>query len=101
MNNRIRQAIKDGRLIDFDDYFAKLPKSEQEQIKVRSKFIMASVEIRKLRKKEKLTQIQLAKKINVKREYISRIESGEQNVTLETLIKIATAVGKEFKFKFE
>jgi DNA-binding XRE family transcriptional regulator len=101
MNNKIKQAIKDGRLIDFDDYFTKLPKKEQEEIKVRSKFIVASMEIRRLRKSENLTQVQLAKKINVKREYISRIESGEQNVTLETLIKIANAVGKEFKFKFE
>lgn len=101
MDNKIRQAIKDGRLIDFDDYFAKLPKEEQEEIKLRAKFILARIEIRKLRKKEKLTQAQLAKKMNVKREFLSRIESGEQNVTLETLIKIASAVGKEFKFKFE
>ena len=99
--NKIKKAIKEGRLIDYDKLFASYPKKYQEAVKKRSKYIMASMEIIKLRREKKFTQSQLAKKINVKREYISRIESGEQNVTLETLIKIASAVGKEFKFKFE
>jgi len=99
--NKIKQAEKEGKLIPFEKIFNALPKSEREDIKQRAKLIMVRMEMRKLRKQKNLTQEGLAKKMNVKREYISRIESGEQNVTLETLIKIASAVGKEFKFKFE
>lgn len=98
---KIRQLEKEGKLINWDKLFASYPKKRQQEIKKEAKFIMARMEIIRVRREKKLTQAELAKKMNVKREYVSRIESGEQNVTLETLIKIAQAVGKEFKFKFE
>lgn len=99
--NRIKQLEKEGKLINWDKLFASYSKERQEEIKKEAKFIMARMEIIRVRQEKKLTQAELAKKMNVKREFLSRIESGEQNVTLETLIKIAQAVGKEFKFKFE
>jgi DNA-binding XRE family transcriptional regulator len=39
-----------------------------------------------------LTQKQLADKIGVKQQLISRIESGSENLTLETLTKILTSL---------
>jgi DNA-binding XRE family transcriptional regulator len=101
MNNKIRQAEKEGRLIDYNKLFASYPKEYQDKIKEESKFIKAKMEIVRVRREKKLTQSALAKKMNVKREFISRIESGNQNITLSTLLKIATATGKEFKFSFE
>ena len=98
---KIKEAEKKGRLLDWNKLFASYPKNEQDEINRKAKLIMVRMEVRKLRKQSKLTQAQLAKKVNMKREFISRIESGEQNVTLETLMRIAQAVGKEFKFKFE
>ena len=44
--------------------------------------------IREVRKREKLTQEQLAKKIGTKRSYISRIERNASNIRLSTLIRI-------------
>ena len=99
--NKIQKALKERRLIDYDELFASYPKKYQDKIIENAKFIMARMEIRKLRKSKKMTQIQLAEKMNVKREFISRIESGNQNITLATMFKIANAVGKEFKFSFE
>jgi DNA-binding XRE family transcriptional regulator len=101
MNNKIKQALKDGRLIDYDKRFEGFSKEKQQRIKDEAKFIMAKMEIIKVRRSSKLSQSALAKKMNVKREFISRIESGNQNITLATLLKIATATGKEFKFSFE
>ena len=101
MNNKIRQAEKEGRLIDYDKLFASYPKDYQDKIKEEAKFIKAKMEIVRVRREKKLSQSALAKKMNVKREFISRIESGNQNITLATLLKIATATGKEFKFGFE
>lgn len=101
MNDKIKQAEKEGRLIDYDKLFASYSKEKQQRIKEEAKFIMARMEIRKVRMSKKMTQTQLAKKMNVKREFISRIESGNQNITLVTLLRIATATDKEFKFSFE
>ncbi|MFA6397984.1 MAG: helix-turn-helix transcriptional regulator [Candidatus Paceibacterota bacterium] len=49
--------------------------------------------LRKLRLKNKLSQGDLAKMINVNRAYISNIENGRMNPTLSTLEKIAGALG--------
>ncbi len=44
-----------------------------------------------LRKKQKLTQENLAKRIGVHRSFISGIEKGERNITLATIVKLAKA----------
>lgn len=49
--------------------------------------------LRKLRLKNKLSQGDLAKMLNVNRAYISNIENGRMNPTLSTLEKIAGALG--------
>ena len=101
MNDKIKQAEKEGRLIDYNKLFASYPKEYQDRIKEEAKFIKAKIEIIKVRRSSKLSQSALAKKMNVKREFVSRIESGNQNITLATLFKIAKATDKEFKFSFE
>jgi len=40
------------------------------------------------RKKAKLTQTELADKIGTKKSYISKVENGKGNITVETLIRI-------------
>ena len=60
----------------------------------------AAIALKELRAKQKLSQQKLAAKMKVKKEYISRIEGGRQNVTLETLFRIADATKTEFKFGF-
>jgi UDP-N-acetylglucosamine 1-carboxyvinyltransferase len=101
MNYKIKRALKEGKLIDYDKLFASYLKEKQQKIEERAKFIMARMELRKLRREKKLSQEKLAQKMKVKREFISRIESGKQNITLETLLRIAQATGKEFKFSFK
>ena len=98
---KIERATKEGRLIDYDKLFASYPKKRQEEIKRRSRYLMAAMELRKLRRKMKMSQGKLARKVDIKREFISRLESGSQNITLETLYRIAEATGKEFKFSFK
>lgn len=101
MNYRkIKQAIREGRLIPWDKVFASYTKKEQEQILRKARFLRAAIELRKVRRKLGLSQADLAKKMDVKREFISRIESGRQNITLETLYKIADTTGRELKIAF-
>jgi len=97
----IEKALKEGRLVDYDKLFASYPKTKQEKIKKRARYLMVAMELRRLRKQLNLSQEKLAIKLKVKREYVARIESGKQNVTLETLYKIAEATGKNFEFTFK
>lgn len=100
-NKKIEKALKEGRLIDYDELFASYSKEKQERIRERARYLMVAMELRRIRKKLRLSQAELAKKMDVKREFISRIESGQQNITLETLYKIAEATGKKFEFGFK
>ena len=99
--SKIQKAIDEGRLIPYEKIFNSYSRKEQERIRRGAKKIMLSMELRRLRKEHKLSQEKLAKKMNVKREYIAKLESGKQNVTINTLHRIADATGTEFTFRFE
>ena len=57
-------------------------------------------QILQLRKKSKMSQVELAKKIGTKQSNIARMETGQQNFTTETLQKIASALGRELRVEF-
>lgn len=101
MNRRINQAVKRGNLVSYADLFSSYPKKRQQEILKRARYLKAALELRKLRKELKISQEELARKMKVKREFITRIESGEQNMTIETLNRIAEATGREFEFHFK
>ena len=98
--NKINKAVKRGDLIAYGDLFAGYSKKRQQEILKRARYLKAAIELKKLRKELKISQGALARKMKVKREFISRIESGERNITIETLNRVAEATGKEFEFHF-
>lgn len=60
------------------------------------------IQVRDLRKKAGLTQIELAKKLGVSQQVLSRLESGEaDNPTVSTLERIAQATGHRMRLEFE
>lgn len=96
----IQMALKKGELVSHEKVWRGYSRKDQETILEKARYLKAAIELRRLRKQLHLSQEQLAKKISVKREFISRVESGRQNVTLETLYRIAQATGKEFTLSF-
>ena len=60
--------------------------SEEEIIKK----IAFNIKVERMRKI--LTQFQLAEMIDVHEKYIGKVESGKQNLTIKTLIKLANAL---------
>ena len=56
--------------------------------------------ILQLRKKKKLSQAQLAQKIGTKQSNIARMEAGQQNFSVDTLDKIAGALGCNLSIVF-
>ena len=49
--------------------------------------------VRALRKRQKLTQEQLAERAGLHRNYISQVERGRQSVTLTVIDRLARALG--------
>ena len=98
--NSINKAVKRGDLISYGDLFASYSNKRQQEILKRARYLKAAMELKKLRKELNISQEELARKMKVKREFITRIESGERNITIETLNRVAEATGKEFEFRF-
>jgi ribosome-binding protein aMBF1 (putative translation factor) len=48
-----------------------------------------------------LTQEALADRMDAKQSLVARIESGDQNITVKTLLRVAEATGTHLKITFE
>ncbi len=70
--------------------YKKLLNEEQDLLDI-------SLRISSARKKRRITQVQLAKKTGMPQSQIARIESGNYNVTLGTLFRIARALDMNIK----
>lgn len=73
-----------------DNEFQRMYREEKELLDV-------ALKIAKTRKQKKLTQGELARKVGMHQSAIARIESGEENITLQTLIKITNALDKRVR----
>ena len=97
---KIQEAIERGDLIPREEVLKTYSTRQRERIAEKTRFLRAAMELRRLRRALRLSQSQLAKKMLVKREFISRIESGTHNVTLDTLYRVAEVTGKDLKIAF-
>ena len=60
-----------------------------------------ALELAKLRRDKKVTQAELAARLKTTTSVVSRIESGNQNVSVDTVEKVAKALGKTVEFLFK
>ena len=89
-------------LPSFDDYLDKQLKDPQfkkewDKLDPWAETVKALIE---LRRKETLTQKELAKKLNTTQSAISRLESGEYNPSFRFLQRLAQALGKRIEIRF-
>lgn len=61
--------------------------------------LRVALEITKAREAAKMTQRQLAEALKTKQQTVSRIERGAQNVTIETLDRIAHVLGRDLQVR--
>jgi len=72
---------------------------EREKFNRETILFMISELIKDERKKQNLTQEQLATKIGTKKQYISRVENGKLDIRVSTLINIVEqGLGKHLNF---
>jgi len=62
---------------------------------------LIGIRIKELRKKQRISQEQLAEKADINSKYLSRIERGTENPTLDMFIKLANALEVEMWEMFD
>ncbi len=67
-------------------------KTFQRYVREEGAIIDIVIAMAEARKRKGLTQVQLAKKVGMPQSQIARIESGNHNVTLGTLNRVASAL---------
>jgi ribosome-binding protein aMBF1 (putative translation factor) len=93
---------KHPKMVSFDAEFEREMKDPKfrtmyEEERYRLEVALAIVA---LRKKGKLSQIALAKRIGSSQSAVARMEAGNANVTVDTLGRIAIALGVKMKVTF-
>src|SRR3989344_2358076 len=90
------------KAVDFQIYLRKQLKNSEfkKHYDEYGKQLEIAYQILELRKKKNISQAQLAKKIGTKQSNIARMEAGQQNFSVDTLEKIAEALGCNVKIMF-
>jgi ribosome-binding protein aMBF1 (putative translation factor) len=84
-----------------DDKYGKSGTKSRSEFKQKAQAYMVAELVKEARKKAKLTQEELAQKIDLKRPHISRIERAETDVRISTLQKIAQGLGGNLSISFD
>lgn len=81
------------------NFFSRLQKNREYKklLKEERELLDIALQITATRKKKNITQVQLAKKVGMPQSQIARIESGNHNITIGTLNKVATALNLRVK----
>jgi DNA-binding XRE family transcriptional regulator len=82
-----------------NEFFKTFSPKEKLRIEKYAKQYEMVMELRKMRKSLKMTQATLAKKAHIPRTTITKVESGMRNVTLDTLMGMAHAMGKRVEIR--
>jgi DNA-binding XRE family transcriptional regulator len=100
------KKINDKNMTSFaehlDEQYGKRGTEAREQYEQGFEAFKLGVMIQELRKKEGLTQVELAQKCQITPNYISRIENNASDIRLSTLLKIFNqGLGRQLKWSVE
>jgi len=86
----------------FDKYLACQMKDKtfRDAYETESQCLRIAYQISRLRKAQKLSQKELAHKLDTTQSVVARMEAGQQNFTTETLQKIAKSLNRDLKIEF-
>ena len=84
-----------------DKHLGKVGSIKRDNYEFDLKIEVVGEMIKSVRKERQLTQEQLGKLIGVQKAQISKLERNTKNVTLETILKVFTALKANIKFSIE
>lgn len=76
-----------------------LTAKQRQLVRDEKKYYQMVVALKKARQAQGLTQEELAKRAHLPRTTITKIESGSRNATLQTLMALAGAMGKQLEIR--
>ena len=96
----------DKRITSFDDHleeqYGKVGTETRQKFQEEFETFKIGVLIQEARKKQQLTQQQLAEKVGTTKNYISRIENNASDIRLSTLMRIIReGLGGSLKFSLD
>lgn len=102
-NNQFKDFIKSHPDTNFKRYILKRAKRDPNiynRVNKEAERLRIAARIVALRKRNKLTQTQLANRAQTSQSAIAQIEAGKRSPTADTLIKIAQATGVQLNVSF-
>ena len=81
-----------------DDQLAQDPKL-RERVEARLAELRIEQDLIALREARGLTQVQLARLLGISQPAVAKLESGSENLTLRTLVRVVTALGGALKIE--
>lgn len=84
-----------------DEMIGKIGTPERDQYEYELKMEILSEMIKRVRKERKLTQEELGILVGVQKAQISKLERNAKNVTLDTILKVFSALKARINFKVE
>ena len=98
MNKKYKKIVYPS----FEKYLVQQMKNKKfrEAYEEEGQRLRVAYQILQLRKKQKFSQKELARKLDTTQSVVARMETGQQNLTTDTLQKIANAFGRELKIDF-
>jgi DNA-binding XRE family transcriptional regulator len=91
--------MKTKNTTQLKNYMSDISSEERQFIEQEKKYYEVVVALRKKREELGMSQEELAKKANVPRTTITKVESGNRNATLRTLMALAEAMGTTFEVR--
>ncbi len=93
--------MKKSKLIPWEEVRKEMfTQEELKELDIKAEKRIALRQIRELRESFNLTQDSLSIKSGIPRSTISKIETGERNVSIAKLIQIANALDKDLEIRF-
>lgn len=84
-----------------DELIGKIGTTERDLFEYELQMDLVGKAIRQSRKERNLTQEELGKLIGVQKAQISRLENNAGNVTMDTLLRVFTALKAKVRFQVE
>jgi HTH-type transcriptional regulator / antitoxin HipB len=84
-----------------DELIGKVGTADRDKYEYELQMDLIGKAIKQTRQERNLTQEELGKLIGVQKAQISRIESNASNVTMDTLMRVFTALKAKVKFQVE
>ncbi len=84
-----------------DKYFGRPGSVERDEYECELKMEVIGENIRQLRIKKHLTQSQLGERIGVRRAQISKLEHGNHDASLTTILRVFRALNADVRLKIE